>query len=548
MMGGLMDRSCSRLISGLVIRIAIVSALSPAIVAAEVPSRQQLESLLKEAKDARHDAEEALLRAKTAEKKLADLLALDDPPADTTQPHPDSVQAGEPARMDCIRGDTVCPSNVPKGYDLLAYPSEGEEDRNEWAETRLTNYLSKEKGGKKVSFARIDQPFVSRISFSKGDEALDAQYLFPLSRRRLPVADGVRIITTSLGFGLSASFDSDNKNVGLIARGGSFADDRVTASITFGRQYYPSKLHRGGKGTLEEQAKGFASALVDRCKTAQKAEVTNLTTSSSKPAGCDSLNLLDWSFDPDDAERFKMNVDAYNRAFWEPGEKELPEYGFGLSATVGMQNFKYILPSEFLPGIIPDPQVPTFLSTLLAESKDGSKPDLGQQEARRFSPSVGGHLFYLLEGRWLVFDGLLIRESATLARRWDIEEKFANKEYCALKVGPVGECKKFNIAAPQAHVSFEPSLNLRTRIDLGFGRYGPARYFAKIGLSPAITFNSHKDSYRLVVPAFLGADKDGQLTGGIQFARDFGSEDPDENVSVWSVFLSTPFSMDGSKN
>lgn len=144
--------------------------------------------------------------------------------------------------MDCIVGYAGC-AGVAPGYDLMAYPYRDGEDRSQWAETRLTNFIETEaqKKGKKreISFASIDQPFTSRISLAKGDEAMDAQYSFPLSRRRISQGNGFRPITSSLGLGFSAAFDPDNKKVGLIARNGSYSDDQLAITLTFGRQRYP---------------------------------------------------------------------------------------------------------------------------------------------------------------------------------------------------------------------------------------------------------------------------------------------------------------------
>lgn len=537
------------LVTAIILQTSLLST-APAN-AADLP-QEQLERLLKKANDARRDAEDALRRAKEAEAEVARLLTGEPIPhtsADAARFDLPSVEAGQPARMDCIRGQVSCDGVTP-GYDLLAYPYRNDEkkDRNKWAETRLVDFLKKQ-DGRKVSFANIDQPFVSRFSVAKGDEAMDAQYALPLSRRRILLDSSARVVTSSLALGVSASFDPDNKKVGLIARGGSFADDQIAVSLTFGRQFYPSMPIHGDKGSADANAKSFANALIDRCEKALAAKQDHFGNMPLKPAGCEGTALLAWSFDPNDAERYKANVAAYNQAFWEPSDNAIPEVGFGVTATLGTKVFKYIVPSAFTPGIVVDPLMPNLLSTLLAKSKDGSKPDLGQLEVRRYSPSLGAYAFRRFEGRVWLFDGLLVRPSATVARRWEIKEAFTDKEYCALKVGTIGECKKFNVAEPEANWSFEPSLNFRTQIDpLGVIGGSSSRYFAKVGISPTITYNSHKDSYRLVVPAYVAADKDGKLTGGVQFARDWGNANPEKNESVWSVFLSTAFSMDGSKN
>ncbi|AOF96271.1 hypothetical protein [Sphingobium sp. RAC03] len=547
---GRISRQYSLILSG----VMCVLMLSSNVATASESSQEKIKELLQQATDARRDAEDALLRAKAAEAGLANLLNTDSNIGISPKSTPSSLlltNAERPARMDCINGDDAC-GTESLGYDLLSYPYLREEgkDRDKWAETRLINFVKKQNAGvnRKISFNIIDQPFDSRISLSKGDEAIDAQYAFPLSRRRRTTDSYVRAVTSTLSIGFSASLDPSNKKVGLIARGGSFADDQLALNFTFGRQYHPAIARFGNKGSAEAKAKSFANALIARCKAAMVAKADHFGEASQRPTGCDDVALLAWAFDPKDAERYKTNVAVYNEAFWDPDPNVMPEIGWGVTTMVGMKNFKYILPNAFSPGIVIDPQTPNLLSTLLAQSKDGSKPNLGQIEVRRISSSLGTYVFRRFEGKARFFDGLLVRPSATVARRWEIEEAFADKEYCAIKVGTIGECKKFNTTGPEANWSLEPALNLRTQIDLGLSSYGVSRYFSKIGLSPTINYNSHKDSYRLVVPAYLAADKDGKLTGGVQFARDWGNADPNKNVSVWSVFLSTPFSMDGSKN
>lgn len=540
--------------------IAPETSLSTTPVTTSKPSDAELQRLLKQASDARLDAEDALRRAKATEAELTRLLSdRNDAPAlaASVAPSPPPPSPQSPARMDCIVGYAGC-EGVAAGYDLMAYPYKDGEDRSQWAETRLTNFIeteaqkkaeaqNKKEKKREISFASIDQPFTSRISLAKGDEAMDAQYSFPLSRRRISQGNGFRPITSSLGLGFSAAFDPDNKKVGLIARNGSYSDDQLAVTLTFGRQRYPVIPSHDAENSAENRAKNFANALIRRCEEAMAAKADHFGTTSTKPLGCSDTDLLAWSFDPDATDRYKANVAAYNQAFWEPSAKALPELGWGFTATMGMQNFKYILPDSFAPGIVIDPQTPNLLSTLLAKSDDGSKPDLGQREARRFSPSLGAYAFRHFEGKFLLFDGLLIRPSATVARRWDIDDAFKGQEYCAIKLATIGECKTFNIMAPKANWSFEPALNIRTRFDLGWGKDNLSRYFGTIGLSPTITYNSHKDSYRLAAPVYLAADKDGNLTGGIQFARDWGNANPDKNESVWSIFLSTAFSMNGAK-
>lgn len=531
----------------------------------------ELEQLRRDAQQARKDAEAALKKALAAEEAIARMLAQQNetPPqsfagerviaaATSACPPPES---GSPNRLDCIAAEPPRPNSTPPSPEdwdryrsatrgLMAYAV----DPN--AETSLREYLNEDSSGGKVNFAHRFDPVASRFSTTKGQSSVDLAYELPLSRRRnlTMEEDGiwVRPVTHSLTFRAAATIDKNDKsgNSGLIGQAGSFNDDPLKFSVSYGRQYYPkSRVYGQGGGDIENRAKLMVDALVEKCKAALKPVTSAFNPPPTKgaaslPSSCSGTDLLQWAFDPARAEDYKANIAAYNAAFWNPPEKKLPEYGWGITPAVSRQNFKYILPTAFPAGTIVEGSDPPLLSTLLFRDKDGIKPDLGGQEDLRYSFEVGGYVFRHFAAPTSWIDGITVKPSATVARRWSIDTASSDVEFCALKaVATPGannrECKKFHIAAPEAKWAFEPALNVRARLKL------PYAYFPQLGFSPTIAFSTATDQYRLTIPAYLAADKDGVLTGGVQFSRQWGGDE--DSKSIWSIFLSTPLAMEGQK-
>ncbi|MFY7836864.1 MAG: hypothetical protein ACOVQ0_11365 [Novosphingobium sp.] len=261
-------------------------------------------------------------------------------------------------------------------------------------------------------------------------------------------------------------------------------------------------------------------------------------------ARCEGDQLLAWAFSPD-GPNYKDNVAGYNKAFWEPADKDIPEYGWGATGTIGTQVYKHIQPNIFAPGILVSNGNPSILTTLNTD-KDKS-PNLGQLEQRKWSFELTGFVFRHFDvGGWLP-EGITVRQGATLARRWEIESDFADKTFCKVTNSPATECAKFNIAAPVSYMSFEPSLNVRTKIGTGQISDWANSYIPIIGFSPSISYSTQTSRSRMALPVFLSVDKDGTFNGGFQYAREWGNTDTKKNVGVWSIFISTNFTMDGSK-
>lgn len=531
----------------------------------------ELEQLRRDAQQARKDAEAALKKAQAAEDAIARMLAQQNgtpPPAfagegviAATASTCPPVEVGKPNGFRCVAPEAARPTSTPPSDDdwkqyqsdtrgLMAYAV------NPDAERELREHLNKDTTGGSVNFARRFDPIASRFSTTKGQSSIDLAYEFPLPRYRYLSMDKdglwVRPMTHSLTFGAAATIDKDNKsgNSGLIGQAGSFNDDPLKFSISYGRQYYPkSRVYGQKESDIENRAKLMVDALVAKCEAARKPVTSAFTPpptrgAASLPSSCTGTDLLQWAFDPARADDYKANIAAYNAVFWSPPEKKLPEYGWGITPAISRQNFKYILPATFPAGTIVEGSDPPLLSTLLFRDKDGVKPDLGGQEDLRYSFEVGGYVFRHFAAPTSWIDGITVKPSATVARRWSIDKAMSDVEFCALKAAATPgannrECKKFHIAAPEAEWAFEPALNVRARLKL------PYAYFPQLGFSPTIAFSTATDQYRLTIPAYLAADKDGVLSGGVQFSRQWGGKE--DSKSIWSIFLSTPLAMEGQK-
>lgn len=549
--------------------------------AQQSPTRAELESLREQARQAREDASEALKRAKRSEEAIAKLLA-NLPPAPGPSTTPTDIagaadcggdQKAVMQRMDCFHPKPedprpIAPANrltkqqiedyriATKG--LVAYAV------NHDAEIATADQVNETgaspAGGKnktpQVNFNRIDSPVTSRIGVAKGEQSFDMAYALPLSRRRAIVFDGQGVysqtINTNMTFGFSASFDKNNESkTGLIRRDGIFGDDPIKVTIGFARQYFRKRpLYGEDNSSVSQLARKYAGKMIAQCKADLGKMTDQFGFKQPGPDGCSGDALLDWTFNPKNAA-FKDNMAAYNETFWGQPKDAIPEHGYGLSAGISRQNFKYLLPATFAPGIIIGGSNPTLLSTLLFKDKDGVKPDLNGQADLRYSYELRANAFHYWEAPIPSFlTGMMVRSSLTIARRSLIGKDFKDVEFCGIKATTVPgasnrECKKFNIAAPEAAWSFEPELNARFLFAPGGTSLAMGRFAPSIGVSPTIGFSTQTDRYRASVPIFLGANDKDQLNGGIQWSHEWGDGKPSE--SVWSVFLSTPFTLDGSK-
>jgi hypothetical protein len=491
---------------------------------------------------ARGNAEAALRGAKQAEDRLTELLGRSGDAAATTShsPRPNTL-----ARMDCladVNGTQSQCKGVKGDDDLMAYATFPDGKYEGSPEQRLAAAYN-------THFDVTSRPVTSRVTIGKGEQAIEGSYTLPLSRRRVP-GDGLdtaRAVTSTLIFKGSVAPDS-NSSPGLITRDGSFNDSPVTISVGFGRQHFASVKLRGDKDTIETRARKFAGELINKCQAALAAKPDAFGTAlEARPQGCEGDELLAWAFKAAGKDAVDANVDAYNAAFWDAPKDAVPALGWGVAGEVGTQEYKYILPSMFAPGILLDgASQPNVLSTLKASSDDGSA-SLGQQEERRWSFAASVYGFAHLGLKSSIIKHLLVKPSLTLSRRWRINQEFTDQEFCAIKVATIGECKKFNVAAPTVGWSFEPSINARWMFDLAVFGDRWRRYAPKIGFSPTLTWGSRDNNYRLAVPIFFAADKDNVLNAGVQYSREGGNSDDRKNASIWSVVLSTGFSMDGSK-
>lgn len=547
----------------------VASAASPAhSMQPDDPRMQEFRRLQLEAQQARKDAEDALKRAKDAEIAINALLVA--PPASALAAGPDcsdmpktvidEPKAGEkrrlPQRVECfVKGPTGAKKEVSiRTPGLMAYAVDYSNEKD------LLTFLKNREGKKVVNFMQVAQPVASRLTISKGAEAFEGSYTYPLSRTRAFSDDHtmVRAITSSLTVGFSALIDPKDKTTGLLLRDGSFNDDTAGISISFGRQYYPATPVYGERGSIEAQAKAFGHALWDQCSKDLKAvadiygKVAGKPDKSADPdrAECEGLNLLAWSFDSD-REATKANIAAYNAAFWNPGKDAVPEYGWGLTLGLSTKKFKYIDPSAFAPGIVLNAVSPRLLATLSTQDPKDGGPFINELSPRHLTKEFGGYVFRHFPGPLGPLDGLLARLDLTITRRWEFKTTEKDQEFCRFKkvVPEIGECVKFNIGAPNNYWAFEPSFNLRTQLKFGdaFPRIG--RFVPSLAISPRISWNEHSDAYRLEVPVYLsGNDTSKELTGGIRYTRTWNDKiDTTNNVGVWSVFLSTPFTMNGSK-
>lgn len=523
-----------------------------------------LKQLQQEAKQARRDAEEALERAKKAEAAINNLLANQPAsPAPLPQTSPDLASA--PAckattngleRIDCFDTSAKDRNGAPPSpTGLMAYSVKTDKDDNEGDMLAYLNKLE-DQGDKKakrnVSFMQVAQPVTSRLLITKGSEAFEATYTYPLARRRALTEDSLSSIpiTTNLTVGFSAAIDPDDKTTGLLFRDGSFNNDTVALTVSWGQQFYAPMPLYGEKGSIEARAKAFGQSLWEQCDKASKASATIYGDPPKKPNSCQGDDLIAWSFDPSRETAYKVNVAAYNAAFWDPVTASVPQKGWGIVGGVGTRNFKFIDPASFEPGIVADPLFPRLLTTLSTTRPDNGGLFLDEQGDRRWSGEIGVYGFRHYDMKWGPFDGLLARIDLNLAKRWRFDASEKDQEFCAFKGATpgIGECKKFNIAAPEDHWSFEPSINLRTQLKFGESFPRLARFVPALALSPRFTHNSDTSAYRLEVPLFLsGNDKQTELTGGIRYVTTWNDEIEANNISVWSVFVSTPFTLDGSK-
>lgn len=540
--------------------------------AADSDPQAELKRLQQEAQLARKAAEEALERAKHAEAAINDLLAKQ-ATAHAPQPQPHLQSQSQPApvhagtqtcaktanglhRLECF--DTAAKAKeaaVPDTTGLMAYAVAYE---NETAMLVHLNKLEDQDGETKkrsVSFMQVAQPVTSRLLITKGSEAFEGTYTYPGARRRVPTKDQLSSIpiTSSFTVGFSAAFDPDDKTTGLLFRDGSFNNDTVALNFGWGEQYYaPIPLYekKGEKGSIEARAKAFGQSLKEQCDKAAKATATIYGDLPKGPRSCEGDGLIEWAFDPSRADAYKANVAAYNAAFWDPVTGAVPQKGWGLVGGIGTRNFKFIDPASFAAGIVADPQFPRLLTTLATKQPDNGGPFLNELSERRQSVEASLYGFRHFDTKGWPLDGVLLRLDLTAARRWQFEAADKDQEFCAFKAAApgIGECKKFNIAAPDGELSFEPSVNLRTRLKFGQAFPRAARFIPTLAISPRFTLNTATSAYRFEMPLFLsGNDKQTELTGGIRYVTTWNDEIEANNVSVWSVFVSTPFSMDGSK-
>ncbi|WP_292631718.1 hypothetical protein [Novosphingobium sp. 28-62-57] len=542
--------------AGISIIAMLLSTASPAM-AQDTATLEELKKLKSQAEAAVVSAKAALKMAQDAEKDVDEALKRRGNP-------PEPKITYDLARLDCYDGAKGKGSNCPspgngKKEDLTFYASFDPKNQSkesppysDSAESKLQARINSKEKSDKLSFQRKDLPITSRISTSTGEKAIGLDYAIPLTRKRIVSANRENItpVNDTLIVGVSAAFDGDNKKAGLIARAGKFNDSPITASVTWSRSYHKKlKLHgvpekAGKEESFAARGMNLADKLISQCKAALSAPAPVFGASPSKPTACEGDQLLEWAFDPDGAN-FKDNVAAYNKAFWEPSDDSIPRRGLGFKATVGTQNFKYIPTSVFAPqGYVPNKD-PIFVSTL--NTDDLTTPNLGQQVQREWSFEGTAFIFGHVPIKNSIFEGFTVRPSVTLARRWEVASDFASKQFCRITVSPVTECKTFNIAAPEAYEAIEPSLNFRTKLGFAKGNAWTRRYVPSIGLSPTISYSSHESRTRLAVPAFLAVDKDGKFSGGVQYAREWGNTDKTKNVSVWSIFIGTNFSLDGSQ-
>ncbi len=557
--------SLRRGVSGLGLVGALALSAPPAAAQADEAHVAELKRLQAEAKEARREAEAALERARRAEAAIDKALGLTEPKVasrpDCTKP------GGKLDRIECL-GPKVDVTGLAEGKetigkirretrDLMVYAvtygkEEGEtENRGELEVIKYLRDGSTDRPARDVSFMQIAQPVTSRLLITKGTELFDASYTYPVSRARSLSGDGSKVkpITRGLTFKLSTAFNEDDKTPGVLLRDGSFNEDTVALTVSFGSQHYPW-MPLYGEGSIEERAKKFGQSLWDKCVKAANAGEDIYGKTPKKPAGCEGDALWEWSFDPSRKDDYKANVDAYNAAFWEPDKTAIPRWGWGITGGISTRDFKYIDPTNFAAGLVPNAATPRLLTTLAVKEPDGGGLFLDQISARRWSGELGGYLFRHWKGSAGPIDGFLLRGDVNVARRWRVEEASADQEFCAIKPATTGvaNCEKFNIAAPEADWAIEPSVNIRTRLKFGDSFPRAAQFVPELGFSPRFTWNTQTDAIRLDVPVYLsGNDKFTELTGGIRFTRTWNDETEANNGAVWSVFLSTPFSMNGSQ-
>ncbi len=546
---------------GLALAAAVSVAAPAAAMAADSDPQAELRRLQQEAQQARRDAEAALERAIKAEAAISAALGLEKA-ADPTPPvlaasptKPDcSPSAQTLQRMDCFeKGTGSNPTEIiASARGLMAYALNDEVEDDALTYLNGLSDQGEKKTKREVSFMQIAQPVTSRLLITNKSEAFEGTYTYPVGRKRELTADGLSVkpITSTFSVGFSAAIDPDDKASGLLFRDGSFNNDTVAVTFGYGEQYYPAMPIYGKKDSVEARAKSFGQALWEQCEKAAKATANIYGDDPEKPRSCQGDELIAWSFDPSRDAAFKANVAAYNAAFWDPVTSSVPLQGWGLVGGLGTRNFKFIDPLTFAPGIVSNPQFPRLLATLSTEPPAGGGLFLDEQGARRWSTEAGVYGFHHIDGKWGPINGLLARIDLNVARRWDFAPAAKDQEFCAFKVATpgIGACKTFNIAEPESNVSFEPSLNLRTQLKFGKSFPRLARFIPALAISPRITLNTDTEAYRLEVPLYLsGNDKLTELTGGIRYVTTWNHEIDANNGTVWSVFVSTPFSMDGSK-
>lgn len=407
--------------------------------------------------------------------------------------------------------------------------------------------------GQKVD--RIDRRgFAGRVDATGDSTEATLQYTTSSAFRRLlsPKVRGgearQQIVSRDWTFGIRGEVDKGEKR----ARLGSLNElqSGIRGFIKFGQHYFVPE----SRSTVLARAEKKFPAQAAACK-AEKATKPDLD--------CDGGGLLAWMFDRD-ADKNGMfarpdSVSAYNDVYWASGY-EKPVYGWGFDVSLGRPKFTYF---PFATTTITDPFNPSETKTVIDPSQFPA--DFASQTVKdetHLNWTVGGYAYlhgssdggpvFLPPDFFSWSAGTTLIGSVTYKHEWAIDEDFKDLTICpapaagATFVDPFLCAKGLNGAAPAKDPGFVFGIEMRQMIDSPWFRVLPP-----LGISAKYTYQTSNGRNGLEVPLYFATDKDGALTGGLRFAREWGGTKADgspfKTDSQLGIFFGASFDVHGGK-
>lgn len=462
------------------------------------------------------------------------------------------VKTGVFAQATSVPG--YAPSPRSSGQPQIA----GLKDCNLTVDVRDTELLQDPNGCARLAHAhgdptlRIDQldkpsrPPRTKLlpSIEISDKSGSGQVLLSTTYNRYRgFGDSGRQTRTPSTWGWTAGFEAQTKD-GLatiidnkVANGDFFDRERLNTTLaakgSIGWNYYPQQTLQ----QFERDRRMLVQAMTGACLKSLGDGTTKIATN------CSDAMLLAWVYERAGGKYVRMDqVEAYEKLIWRPTAK-YPVRGFGFTFRAGFPSASFFDFSD-ADGVFQ----PSWVDTADFFTKDPTlrTGKVGPKLASEF----GGYLYR----HWpdlLGLQGLTAR--LDLGRRHDLEDLTDKKiNICRTDLPGAGASVVNETARCKEVLAFEPEFETSTT-----GKLSSRLLFREVdgigalGIAPSIFAKwipDKKDTYTFDVPVFF-ADQDTGLRTGLMLRHEVDyAKVADKAATSLFFFISTEFSLDGSKD